>query len=339
MYHPRLRGNYYDAGKHYGSILYKNGFRFPEVSTEKIEFGLKSIPFLQDFYPEIIEEIKGFAEACHVPYEHVCSFLLSIGIFDVTAQCSIFASYQNGEMIVGRNYDMLTSVKQFTESSLICMDNKFRFVGQSDVFIGKVDGLNEKGLFIGMTLVPEEKTRPGINFYFAIRYILEHCKNVKEAIEVLEHFHSSLSNNYLIADKSGEMAVVEVGPNHFHVRTPNENESFIVCTNHFSHQSHQPNAFWSKTNERNETMIHQLKHNDHINEEQAKTIMSDTKGYVCLNLKQHNFGTLYSLVLNLNQLDILRAEGQPNRTKYKQDNRLKDEIKKDNKKIIKRKMN
>ncbi|XQY90010.1 carcinine hydrolase/isopenicillin-N N-acyltransferase family protein [Metabacillus sp. HB246100] len=77
-------------------------------------------------------------------------------------------------MIIGSNYDMLLRGKKFTESSLICMDNKLCFVGHSDDFIGKVDGLNEKGLFIGMTLVPCEETRPGINFYFAIRYILEH---------------------------------------------------------------------------------------------------------------------------------------------------------------------
>lgn len=34
MYHPRLKGNVYQAGKHYAEILYKNGFRFPKI-TEK----------------------------------------------------------------------------------------------------------------------------------------------------------------------------------------------------------------------------------------------------------------------------------------------------------------
>ncbi|WP_416149835.1 C45 family autoproteolytic acyltransferase/hydrolase [Salipaludibacillus sp. HK11] len=332
MYHPRLRGNYYAVGKHYGSILYKNGFRFPDVSKEKLEFGKESLPYLQNFYPEIIDEMIGFADACNVSCEQVSSFLLSIGIFDINAQCSIFASFQNDEMIIGRNYDMLLSVKKFTESSLICMENKLRFVGHSDVFIGKVDGLNEKGLFIGMTLVPSEETRPGINFYFAIRYILEHCQIVNEAIEVLRGFHTSLSNNYLVADKNGDMAVIEVGPNHFRVRTPNEDESYIVCTNHFVHQTSQPNATWSRTAERNYTMINHLTRKENMREEKAKNIMSDSNGYVCLNLKEHNFGTLYSLVLNLNKLDILRAEGQPNRTKYKQDNRLNDEIRRSNKK-------
>ena len=75
-------------------------------------------------------------------------------------------------------------------------------------------------------------------------------------------------------------------------------------------------------------MINHLTSKEHMTEEKAKNIMSDRNGYVCLNLKKEKFGTLYSLVLNLNKLDILRAEGQPNRTKYKQDNRLNDEIRK-----------
>ncbi|TKH31805.1 hypothetical protein FC698_29150, partial [Bacillus cereus] len=51
-----------------------------------------------------------------------------------------------------------------------------------------------------------------------------------------------------------------------------------------------------------------------------------TKGHVCLNLKEHNFGTLFSVVANLNTLDINRAEGQPNRAKYISDRRLIDVV-------------
>lgn len=155
---------------------------------------------------------------------------------------------------------------------------------------------------------------------------MEHCQNVNEAIEVLRGFHTSFSNNYLLADKNGDMVVVEVGPSHFLVRTPNEDESYIVCTNHFIHQTSHLNTNWSRTTERKSTMINHLTSKEHMTEEKAKNIMSDSNGYVCLNLKEQKFGTLYSLILNLNKLDILRAEGQPNRTKYKQDNRLKDEI-------------
>jgi len=41
----------------------------------------------------------------------------------------------------------------------------------------------------------------------------------------------------------------------------------------------------------------------------AKFIMSETKRHVCLNLKKHNFGTQFSIVANLNTLDINRAVG------------------------------
>ncbi|SFI70461.1 MULTISPECIES: hypothetical protein [unclassified Bacillus (in: firmicutes)] len=37
MYHPRLKGNAYEAGKHYAEILYKNGFQFSKVTEEKLK--------------------------------------------------------------------------------------------------------------------------------------------------------------------------------------------------------------------------------------------------------------------------------------------------------------
>ncbi|WP_235617175.1 C45 family peptidase [Lysinibacillus mangiferihumi] len=145
MYHPRLKGDAYDAGKHYAEILYKNGFQFPKVSEEKLKFGESCKHILTEFDPNIVKEIKGFAEGCHTSYEEVSSFLLSIGVFELAGQCSIFSAFNGRETIIGRNYDMLFNLKNFTESSLVCFEGKNKYVGHSDCFIGKVDGINQHG--------------------------------------------------------------------------------------------------------------------------------------------------------------------------------------------------
>ncbi|WP_235616325.1 hypothetical protein [Lysinibacillus parviboronicapiens] len=83
----------------------------------------------------------------------------------------------------------------------------------------------------------------------------------------------------------------------------------------------------SKSKERFETLDICLQ--DNVNKMTlsiAQSIMSETKGHVCLNLKEYNFGTLFSVVANLNTLDIHRAEGQPNKAKYKSDSRLTDAV-------------
>lgn len=331
MYHPRLRGTHYEMGKHYASILYKNGFRFPKVSEEKLVFGKQSHVLLKDFYPELIEEMKGFAEGCHVTYEEVSSFILCIGVFEPQAQCSIFAFYNGSEVFMGRNYDLILDLKKYTESSLICPKDKYWYVGHSDVFLGKVDGINEKGLAIAITLVQSEYKEVGLNFYVAVRKILEDTSTVEEAIHILKEFPSSICNNYLIADQSGNMSVVEKTPHNMVVRRPAENEHFIVCTNHFVSKemaSLQQDiaSDWSKSQKRYTYIEEQLRKNPQPNLENAQDILSNSKEHVCLNLKKYNFGTLYSVVYELNGLRIHRTEGQPNRCKYREDKRLIEEV-------------
>jgi predicted choloylglycine hydrolase len=325
MYHPRLKGNHYESGKHYAEILYKNGFRFPDVSEEKLKYGELSLPILSEFDPDTTQEIQGFADGCHASFEEVGSFLLSIGVLEMTGQCSIFAAYNGRETIIGRNYDMLFNIKKFTEASLVCFNGKNKYLGHSDCFLGKVDGINEHGLFVGITSVPHEGIKPGLNFYFAVKYILENCRSVNEGIEVLKRFPSSVANNYLLADPSGTMAVVEVTPYGSSVRKTDTN--YIHCTNHFIQTPITDGWNWSKSKERYETLEMQLKENAHIMDLSiSQSIMSQTKGYVCLNLSEHQFGTLFSVVANLNTLEIKRAEGQPNRAKYLSDKRLYEAV-------------
>ncbi|MGE8038109.1 C45 family autoproteolytic acyltransferase/hydolase [Lysinibacillus sp. NPDC093692] len=225
--------------------------------------------------------MQGFAEGCHSSFEEVSSFLLSIGVFELAGQCSIFSAYNGKEMFIGRNYDMLFNLKNITESSLVCFDDKNKYLGQSDCFIGKVDGINEHGLFVGISSVPHDGIKPGLNFYFAVKYILENCCTVDEGIDVLKRFPSSVANNYLLADPQGNMAVVEVTPNSYQVRLPINN--YIHCTNHHESTSLTESWNWSKSKERFETLETRLKHNVHYMDLTiAQSIMSETKGHVCL---------------------------------------------------------
>lgn len=330
MYHPRLKGDPYEAGKHYAKLLYKNGFRLPQVSEEKLNYGKSCIPILTAFDSDIVKEIQGFADGCHTSFEEVSAFLLSIGVFEQSSQCSIFAAFNGEEVFIGRNYDMLFSMKSITEAPFIRFEGKNKYIGHSDCFIGKVDGINEHGLFVGITAVPHEGVKPGLNFYFACKHILENCRNVEEGIEVLKRFSSSVSNNYLLADPSGSMAVVEVTQNTCHVRLPKSH--YIHCTNHHLVSSVVDTWNWSKSQERFETLDRILADNDpNMELSIAQSIMSETKGHVCLHLSEQQFGTLFSVVANLNTLEITRAEGQPNKAKYVVDKRLATTILKDNK--------
>lgn len=325
MYHPRLYGDFYDMGLKYGKLLYeKANFVLPKISPEKTTFGLQSYEILKDFYPEAVTEIEGFARGINDTPESLGAFLLSLGIFDTTAQCSVFAYKNEDAVIVGRNYDMLYAFKKFTESSLIVPTDKFAYISQSDVFIGRSDGINEKGLFVAMSFVNGTEYQPGISFHFVVRKVLENCSTTQEAIQVIRNAKVSSANNFIIADKTGDIAVVESAPQKSMVRKPNENEPFIYITNQFVTPEmriyDRGGIAWSKSKERQAALQENLFKVNQMDLQTAKEILSDS--CVCLDLRKEKFGTIWSVVANLNALTIERAETKPKITNFKPETRL-----------------
>ena len=327
MFHPRVRGTYHEMGYSYGSLLYKHGFRVPKISREKLEFGRQSEKEVKRVFPEILEEIRGFAEACHVTYEDMASFMMSIGAFKVDQKCSVFAASNGSDVVFGRNYDFYYSFKEYTESCLTRPRNAYSSIGHSDVFIGKEDGVNEHGLAIAMTGIAEKNIKPGISFVLMIRCVLDKCANVKEGVRILSSAHFSATSNYLLADKEGSMAVVEAAPDKVRIRKPEKDENFIVCTNHFLH----PEMLESEDVKQRcwDSMpryiaINQALKQQHgkIDFEAAKKILSNHSGYVCSHQEQIKLGTLWSILATLKVPKIFRAEGHPCKTKLKQDTRL-----------------
>ncbi|MGD1840526.1 MAG: C45 family autoproteolytic acyltransferase/hydrolase [Thermonemataceae bacterium] len=323
MYHPRLYGTFYEMGLKYGKLLYeKAGFQIPAMSVEKENVGRQSYPLLKAFYPEVIEEIDGFAAGIQADGEKLAAFLLSIGLFEQTGQCSVFAYKEKEQVFVGRNYDMLFAFKKFTESSLIVPDNRFAAITQSDVFIGRVDGINEKGLFMAMSFVNGKATQPGINFYFIIRKVLEDCATTQEAIDLLMPVEVSSASNFMIADRTGDLAVVESAPEKKYVRRPESH--YIYMTNQFISEEMKAldigGIAWSKSQERYTGLTDRLEQVDRMTLAKAKAILSDD--CICLNLKKQQFGTLWSVVANLSDLTIERAESKPTTKNFKPETRL-----------------
>lgn len=330
MYHPTVKGTYYEMGHTYGTLLYNHGFRVPEQSDEKLNHGKKSEAEVRRIFPEILEEIQGFADGCHVPYEHFAAFMLSVGAFKVEPLCSVFAAFNGSDTVVGRNYDFFYSFRKFIESYVTCPKGGFYSVGHTDIFIGREDGVNEKGVAIAMTGVAEKVIKPGINFPLIIRCVLDTCESVEESVNVLSKAHFSSASNYLVADKR-DMAVVEASAERVRVRRPDDH--FIVCTNHFVHPEMQEmedlkereGGNWDSI-PRYKT-IHEALKGGRITVEDAQRILKTHTGYVCSHQEKIKLGTIWSLVLTLQKPEIFRAEGHPCRAKFAKDSRLEKALK------------
>lgn len=330
MYKPRFKGTHYEMGNHYGKLLKKHQVDLSPLlnfNTERIDMGKKSLKICEIIYPEIIDEIRGMAEGLSVDYLKFGTFLITAGAYSFDVGCTTFAYIEDNEVYFVRNHDMFVQLRKTTESALYKPNKGNVFLGHGDSLIGKEDGINEHGLAVGMTFVAPRTIQPGLNFLMIVRMLLEKCKDVDEAIKLLENIPSMTSQCFILADSLGHLAVVEMCPDHMAVRYPKSDERFIVATNHFIKKEMKkfdckPEENWYSTLDRYDTVTKNLQNRRDYSRELGIEIASGKRGFLCQYDKKLSFDTLWSVSYHLNTLSIKRAEGNPRRAKYKFDYRL-----------------
>ena len=187
---------------------------------------------------------------------------LPISITGPDLSCSTFnAITPEGEYIFGRNFDMdyspgmLVHTKPDNGYESISMVN-LAFIGYKDDYMPEqffdkilalaapyvpMDGINEKGLAVGVLLLPDtpptkqETGKININSTTAIRMLLDKTATVDEAVAMLKQYdmHDSANScfHYQITDAAGNSVIVEYVNNEMHVLKPETR--YQVCTNFF----------------------------------------------------------------------------------------------------------
>ena len=212
------------------------------------------------------------------------------------------------------------------------MEGKNTFLAHSTAMISLEDGINEYGLSIALTFLLSKKIKPGINGGFIVSKVLEECKTTDEAIELIKTIPISSSHNLVIADKNGKMAVIECTSEDINVRY---SDDYVIATNHFisnnmiKYNNKEDN--WYYTNDRYNTIDNYLKNNATIDFDKCKELISGKYGFICQFEKKLHFDTIWSAVYDLNTLYNEICEGNPNKSKYKFDNRLEWGLKQNNK--------
>jgi len=188
MYHPRCSGSHYGMGHKCGSIMKKNGAHLSEIiklSNEKKEFGQKCIATCNEVYPEVVEEMQGLADGLELSFSEFAGWNFCIYCYEYKRGCTCFAFKDADNIIFGRNSDFFIEIRDVCESALYLPGKGYCFIGNSTAMVQMEDGYNEHGLAIGLTFIPPKIIKPGLNAGLLLRYILEKCKTVKEALEAL----------------------------------------------------------------------------------------------------------------------------------------------------------
>lgn len=229
-----LQGDYFQIGKMQGkeikqtSILEQMKQLLKVNQTPNIR---KAEQLLKEFSPNLLAEIKGLADELEVDMD---TALLFSGYDVVLPKMGCTTLVTNGTYI--RNYDF--SPKLY-DARLVFTNptNGYRSVGFSQQIIGRLDGMNEKGLVVGLHFVNNEERAEGFISTTVVRMLLEQCADIEEATTLIKRIPHGYCYNYSITDRSGRSIKVEATPDKQIIIEAKP----LVCTNHFESESLQIN--------------------------------------------------------------------------------------------------
>ena len=244
-----FKGKFFEIGQQQGKIYKANGMNFDKVKIDPVLYK-NQLQVYEKHYPELLEEFRGMAEGGNFDKEKLIYDFITSEIFyyknrfGLDKACTIFGYKGKNNLFVGRNYDWLPETDKIFEVYKVVNPQRNSFVAITDMGIGSPatakpkyffynadDAINDKGLFIGLTFAYADEWSYGISCIHMTKIIAETCKTVKEAIKVFEKVPLCCPKNFFIADKNGDMAIVEHTSKKFKVLYPKDN--ILIQTNHY----------------------------------------------------------------------------------------------------------
>ena len=335
MYHIHRKGTHYEMGFTFGKRLQKLEIHILdnvpfEISEERIEFAKQCLPIYVQYFPNVLEEIRGLSEGNECSYEELCGVLLSMYcIMPESIHCSCMALRNGNGVYFARNSDFLVSIEKMNMNAIYKFTNaSYDFNGNTTAFIEMEDGVNEHGLVIGLTSIIPKSIKAGFNAGMLLRLILETCKSVDEVIALVKSAPIASSQTFTLIDRLGNISCIECSSTKVEVYTPVEKRAFVCATNRFHFLTMQSEVVEVEDDwfakERYQTMRKALQSNlAQIDINMVKNIMAGKYGFLCQYNRKSGKDTVWSIVYDVKQKKLYRCEGNPSRKKYCEDNRFR----------------
>lgn len=240
-----VTGSYYGLGQQFGTQLERDGVSLDSVSAEpvdrreeRLQFASEREPIIETHAPELLQELRGIADCTGVDPQVVKSIPLALNADPGCSLVAISPDYTESDTpLFGRNHDFYPSFRDYSKLFHTAPKDSLASVGCAHNFVGRLDGINESGLAIGFSGVPTEEYAPGFMWPLTVRTVLDTCHTVSEAVSWLEALPHAQNVNFLVADATGSIALVEASPNA--VNTIRLDDGFARATNQFTSESMQ----------------------------------------------------------------------------------------------------
>ena len=160
--------------------------------------------------------------------------------------CSQAAVLPGGPALV-RNYDW--DYRLFDAAVARTAYGGRRVLGMLDCLWGLLDGVNDAGLALSLTFGGRPQVGEGFGIPLVIRYVLQVCDTVEEAVRTLRRIPVHMSSNVTALDRDGSRATVYLAPDR-----PAHVTGRAVATNHQDQVEWAPYAAAIRTVERQEQL-------------------------------------------------------------------------------------
>jgi len=244
-----FEGNYFEIGRQQGKIYRQNGMNCDLAQIDPVVYK-NQLAIYEKHYPQMLEELRGMAEGGNYDIDKCIWWFINGTVSCLQEKaappkaCSIFGIKNQGRLYVGRNYDLFPITENYFEAYKVVNPERYSFVAVSDMgtykfletnkkglFYYPDDAINNKGLFVGLTYAFEDQCSYGISDIHIIKLITETCATVNDALAVFERVPLNWPKNFFIADRNGDMAVVEHTAKRFKVLYPHND--ILLQTNHY----------------------------------------------------------------------------------------------------------
>ncbi|MBE5962061.1 MAG: acyl-CoA--6-aminopenicillanic acid acyltransferase [Lachnospiraceae bacterium] len=208
-----LKGSYKEIGRQMAkrmkeaSALEQMQFSAPEyIAAEDLK---EARNIYEKYCPGLLEELEGFAEESGIPAERISYSWMTY----LVPRCSGLIlggnRTEDGHMKLIRNYEFSIEDEDLTVTRT-APEGKYAHVSGNIACFGRCEGINECGLAVSMSSCgfPVSNMRGmrapkvrGLQFWAVIRTVLENCKDVEEALNMLNGMPIAYNINLLLADK------------------------------------------------------------------------------------------------------------------------------------------
>ncbi|MBG9798481.1 C45 family autoproteolytic acyltransferase/hydrolase [Brevibacillus laterosporus] len=279
---------------------------------------------LQQYSPGIWEELEAFCSQAKMPMNRLRYLHESCIVSGCTHSVVLPAKMRDGHLYVLRNYEFTPDL----DDMRLCSTNiggTYVHTGFSGLSFGRMEGMNDQGLCITMSscgqpvgIHPSLRSPKGegLQFWTAIRTVLEQCRNVDEALQRLREMPIVSNVNLLVADPNENAALVEIMDGDIAIRKIGKERDtpYLVATNHvlFSELEHTSTHSMHNSLIRQQLLESVLQEEALVEKADLLALMNSEypKG-LSTHYYQEYFGTLRSMLFDVTAKTIEVCYGSP----------------------------